>query len=112
LWAAEQTLRSGACAAVLLWLPSVAARAVRRLQLAAEAGGAFMALVLPQAGSPAQSPAALRLQIGPAPQGVAVSVRKRRGGRPGATVILECPTDAVAGPGSAESATGGAAVGG
>lgn len=110
LWAAEQTLRSGACAAVLVWLPSIAARAVRRLQLAAEAGGVFMALLLPQAGSPAQSPAALRLHIGPAPLGVAVSVRKRRGGRPGVTAIVEYPTGAVAGCGVAESATGGAAV--
>jgi len=111
-WSAEQTLRSGACAAVLLWLPSVGAPAVRRLQLAAETSGAFMALLVPQAGSPAQLPAALRLQIKSAPQGVAVSVRKRRGGWPGADVIVEYPTGAVAGPGVAESAAGGAAVGG
>lgn len=111
-WAAEQALRGGACAAVLLWLPAIAARAVRRLQLAAEAGGAFMALLLPQGGSPAQSPAALRLQLKAVPQGVAVSVRKRRGAWAGASVIVEYPTGAVAGPAIAESAAGGPADGG
>lgn len=111
-WAAEQTLRSGACAAVLLWLPTIASRAVRRLQLAAEASGAFMALLLPPAGSPAQSPAALRLDIKPSSHGVAVSVRKRRGGRAGASVIVEYPDGAVAGCAVAGIAAGGPAVGG
>lgn len=111
-WAAEQTLRSGACAAVLLWLPATTGRAVRRLQLAAEASGAFMALLLPQAGSPAQSPAALRLEVKPSSCGVAVSVRKRRGGRAGACVIVECPDRAMAGCAVAGIAAGGVAVSG
>ncbi len=108
-WAAEQTLRSGACAAVLLWLPSVSARAVRRLQVAAEASGAFMALLLPPDGSPLNSPAALRVQLAPAPRGIAVRVRKRRGSWPGPPLIVEYPPGVVAGPVSAGTGAGGAA---
>ena len=40
LWAAEQALSSGVCAAVLLWLKGTDDRWLRRLKLAAEAGGA------------------------------------------------------------------------
>lgn len=97
-WAAEQSLRSGACAAVLLWLPSISARAVRRLQLAAAASGSFMALLLPPDGIPANSPAALRVQLAPAPQGIAVHVQKRPGGWPAAPLVVEYPPGVVAGP--------------
>lgn len=108
-WAAEQTLRSGACAAVLLWLPSVSTRAVRRLQLVAAASGAFMALLLPSDGSPANSPAALRVQLAPAPQGIAVHVHKRPGGWPAAPLVVEYPSGVVAGPVSAGTGARGAA---
>ena len=37
LWAHEQALRSGACEVALAWLPRASPRAIRRLQLAAEA---------------------------------------------------------------------------
>lgn len=112
-WAAEQTLRSGACAAVLLWLPAIGPRAMRRLQLAAEAGHAFIVVLLPLAGSPASSPAALRLQLSPALRGVAVRVRKRRGAWPSsAPLIVEYPSGVVAGSGVAGIAAGGLADGG
>src|SRR3984893_15601635 len=39
LWAAEQALGSGVCAAVLLWLKGTDDRWLRRLKLAGEAGG-------------------------------------------------------------------------
>src|ERR1700753_1694876 len=48
LWAAEQALSSGVCAAVLLWLKGTDDRWLRRLKLAAEAGGSLGALVFPQ----------------------------------------------------------------
>lgn len=38
LWAAEQCLRAGCCAAVLVWARTATATALRRLQLAAETG--------------------------------------------------------------------------
>ena len=44
LWAAEQAMRSGACAAVLFWLPSDEYAWLRRLQMAAEAGRAMAVL--------------------------------------------------------------------
>ena len=41
LWAAEQALASGVCAAVLVWLKGSDDRWLRRLKLAAEEGGAL-----------------------------------------------------------------------
>ncbi|WP_241382633.1 translesion DNA synthesis-associated protein ImuA [Pseudomonas aeruginosa] len=41
LWAAEQCLRSGSCAAVLCWPQQADDRALRRLQVAAESGQAL-----------------------------------------------------------------------
>jgi hypothetical protein len=48
LWAAEQALSSGVCAAVLLWLKGTDDRWLRRLKLAAEAGGALGVLFRPE----------------------------------------------------------------
>jgi len=65
LWAAEQCLRSGACAAVLCWPYRPDDRALRRLQVAAETGHAcgFALRPVPAAANP--SPAALRIIIEP-----------------------------------------------
>lgn len=90
-WAAEQLLREGA-AAVLLWSDAQEDRALRRLQLAAEAGKACaflyrQALTLNQA-----SPAAVRIALSPAEDGVGVDLAKVRGGRPGRlTLPLRAP---------------------
>lgn len=79
LWAAEQCLRSGCCAAVLCWPQQADDRALRRLQVAAETGQtlAFAYRPLKEAMNP--SPAALRiaLEAQPAPQ---LRVLKCRGG--------------------------------
>lgn len=63
LWAAEQCLRSGACAAVLCWPQRPDDRALRRLQVAAETGHScgFALRPLREAANP--SPAALRVAI-------------------------------------------------
>lgn len=63
-WAAEQLLRGGACAAVLLWSGEDDAQVLRRLQLAAEAGGALAVLYRPLQAAQRVSPAALRLRVG------------------------------------------------
>ena len=90
LWSAEQALRSGACGAVLVWPTRVHPRRLRRLQLAAESGGAW-ALLFHRAGtSDDGSPASLRLRVVPGADGLAVEVLKCRG-RPGARV--EIPLD-------------------
>ena len=86
LWAAEQALASGTCAAVLLW-PRPVDRIIdhttsRRLQLAAARGHSqaflfrtFRALLQPSA-------AALRLKLEAGTQGTDVGILKSRGGRP------------------------------
>jgi protein ImuA len=80
LWAAEAALRSGSCAAVLAWPSGMNERALRKLQLAAETGKAWGVYFTPAAAAPSTSPAALRLHLVPADDGVSVHIVKRRGG--------------------------------
>src|ERR1700761_7753545 len=61
LWAAEQALSSGVCAAVLLWLKGTDDRWLRRLKLAAEAGRALGVLFRPGRHRFESSPASLRM---------------------------------------------------
>lgn len=90
-WAAEQTLRSGACGAVLAWLNMKTAdeRRMRRLQLAAETGLALGVLFRPASAAEERSPAALRLRLEPSEHGLAVHILKRRGGHLGKPVVLD-----------------------
>jgi len=90
LWSAEQALRSGACGAVLVWPTRVHQRRLRRLQLAAESGGAWALLFHREGTSDDGSSASLRLRVVPGADGLAVEVLKCRG-RPGARV--EIPLD-------------------
>ena len=87
LWSAEQALCSGVCGAVLAWSTRVHQRRLRRLQLAAESGGAW-ALLFRRKVSPGDgSPASLRLRVEPAAGGLVVEVLKCRG-RSGARVEI------------------------
>jgi hypothetical protein len=63
LWAAEQALRSGVCGAIALWLGHAETNALRRLQLAAEAGRSLAVLYRPLAHAGQASPAALRIAL-------------------------------------------------
>lgn len=78
LWAAEQCLRSAACAAVLCWPQKADDRALRRLQVAAETGQClgFAFRDLRQARNPSPAPLRLLLEDGQ------VRVLKCRGGLP------------------------------
>ncbi len=82
LWAAEQCLRSGSCAAVLCWPQRINDRGLRRLQLAAATGESlgFACRSLREADNP--SPAALRLALDAWPR--QVRVLKSRGAMPAA----------------------------
>jgi protein ImuA len=80
LWAVEQALRSGACSAVLAWPAAIEPTALRRLQLAAEAGAALAIVFRAPEVAAESSPAALRLRVQPAADGWLVEVLKRRGG--------------------------------
>lgn len=80
LWSAEQLLRSGTFAAVLVWLPQATSTQLRRLQLAAETGGSCWALAYrPEHTAGQSSPAALRLQW----DNLHLRVLKCRGSNPG-----------------------------
>ncbi len=83
LWAAEQTLSSGVCAAVLLWLKGTDDRWLRRLKLAAEAGGALGVLFRPERHRFESSPAALRLLLTQGEHAPHLELLKVQGGRPG-----------------------------
>jgi hypothetical protein len=98
LWAAEQALRSGACGAVLGWFPGADERALRRLQLAAETGGACGLLFGSVHDAARSSPVALRLRLERSPRGLAVRILKRRGGPAAAPVLLDPDHHAVAEP--------------
>lgn len=63
LWAAEQCLRSAACAAVLCWPHQADDRAFRRLQVAAETGQCLGFVFRDAKHARNPSPAALRVQI-------------------------------------------------
>jgi hypothetical protein len=80
LWAAEQALRGGACAVVLLWPPAIDDRAQRRLQLAAEEGGSLAVAFSPAGRVIRPTFAALRLRVWPDQGRLRVHVLKRRGG--------------------------------
>lgn len=77
VWAFEQTLRSGACAAVVGWPQRVNHHALRRLQVASDTGQTLGFAVRDVRHADNASPAALRLEIGVDRQ---VRVRKCRGG--------------------------------
>jgi hypothetical protein len=83
LWAAEQALSSGVCAAVLLWLKGTDDRWLRRLKLAAEAGGSLGVLFRPARHRFESSPANLRLSLSRGELGARVDLLKVQGGRPG-----------------------------
>jgi len=83
LWAAEQALGSGVCAAVLLWLKGTDDRWLRRLKLAAEAGGALGVLFRPERHRFESSPASLRLVVTKGEHETRLDLIKVQGGRPG-----------------------------
>jgi hypothetical protein len=83
LWAMEQALRSGACAAVLGWVGAVDGNALRRLKLAAEEGASLGVLFRPPGCRAESSPAALRILLEPrAGGGLDLEILKSRGGAP------------------------------
>lgn len=82
LWAMEQALGSGACAAVLGWAGAADATALRRLALAAEEGQSPGFLFRPQAHRAEPTPAALRLALTAQDGSLDIEILKTRGGMP------------------------------
>jgi len=89
LWAAEQALNSGVCAAVLLWLKGSDDRWLRRLKLAAEAGGALGVLFRPERHRFESSPATLRLLMTQGRSSTHLELIKVQGGQPGPVALGE-----------------------
>lgn len=79
LWAAEQVLKNGACAALLCWLPQARPESLRRLHLAAQAGATLFFCLRPERALAQASPAPLRLALAPAGDALRVDIVKRRG---------------------------------
>ncbi|MGO1502799.1 MAG: translesion DNA synthesis-associated protein ImuA [Marinobacter sp.] len=84
LWTLENCLRSPVTGLVMAWPSRLAARDIRRLQLAAEAGSNVCVLFRERRYAEQNSPAALRLELEPDDQqSLKVNVIKRRGSWPG-----------------------------
>lgn len=97
LWAAEQSLRCRSFGAVLAWPATIRDREVRRLQLAAEAGGSTGFLYRSVDAAREASPAALRLKLRrAASNALLIDVLKCRGGRSGQSVKVEAPCSGCA----------------
>jgi cell division inhibitor SulA/protein ImuA len=89
LWAFEQTLGSGASDIALAWAArSPRARAIRRLQLAAERGKTLGVLFRPQRAAQESSAAVLRLAVEPKPGGARITLLKSRGGARGSIEVV------------------------
>ena len=94
LMAMELALKTGACSAVLGWLPEtrLGFSELRRLLIAARQGGAWGSLFRPANTLRNASAAELRLRLHPGCEGsLRVDIVKRRGGWPLADVQLAFP---------------------
>lgn len=89
LWAVEQALRSGTCAAVLAWPGQLSNRQLRRLQLATESGATWGILFRPGAMAGHASPAAIRLRVQGHPSGTTLEFLKLRNGNAGQKLQLD-----------------------
>ena len=83
LWAVEQALSSGTCAAVLLWPNILDDVASRRLQLAAKKGQSWAIAFRPFNAQSQISAAKLRIRMDVSAEGTHLNIFKICGGRPG-----------------------------
>lgn len=83
LWALEQALRAGTCAAVLGWPGALEDTAARRLQLAAEAGGCLGFLFRAPEARQESSFASLRLALASERGGLSLEMLRCQGSWPG-----------------------------
>ncbi|WP_097461887.1 translesion DNA synthesis-associated protein ImuA [Mangrovitalea sediminis] len=91
LWGMDQALRSQACGLVLAWPDQPRPGDLRRLQLAAADGGSSAFIMRKESDTQQASPAALRLQLRPHPDGLSITILKRRGSWAGAEHVLRLP---------------------
>jgi cell division inhibitor SulA len=89
LWAMNQALHTGACSAVIGWPASITEQAIRRLQLASEAGQALGVYFARPGAAMRTSPVPYRLRIGGSIDNIRIEVLKRRGGNPASPIHIE-----------------------
>ncbi|MGE5097022.1 MAG: translesion DNA synthesis-associated protein ImuA [Betaproteobacteria bacterium] len=93
LWAAEQSLKSGACGAVLLWIAEGTRHDdyawLRRLQMASEAGRAMAVFFRPSSAERLSTPAHLRVLVSREEGQLRIRIPKRRGPPLEAPVALD-----------------------
>jgi len=80
LWTAEQCLKSGVCANILLWQDELEIHQVKRLQVASEQGACPLFILKPNMLNRLSLPVSLSLKLQGHKQGVSVEVLKRKGG--------------------------------
>ncbi|MCQ3829341.1 translesion DNA synthesis-associated protein ImuA [Microbulbifer elongatus] len=97
LWAAEQSLQSGACGALIQWQnrETPADKDLRRLQVAARDGDCLHFHFRPGSCAQTPSPAALRLQLKSDGEQLALHLFKQLSGRSGQRVHLARNPDLV-----------------
>lgn len=98
MWAAEQTLRSGSCGAVLLWANHIRPEHLRRLNLAAQTAETLFFVMRPLTAALDPSVSSLRLGVRPAPGGVDIEFVKRRGPQRDEPLFLPLPGHGYARP--------------
>jgi protein ImuA len=78
LWAATQALKQEGIGAVLVWLPTVRADKIRRLQVAAQESNALAFLIRPVEAARQSSPAPLRMICEPSLPANAQTINRRQ----------------------------------
>lgn len=78
-WAAEQILLKGGYGALLFWAHPCQHAHLRRLHLAAQHSQTLFCVIRPEHCAQQASPALLRIQLARVPQGLRLSILKRRG---------------------------------
>jgi len=89
LWVMEQALRSGIFTAVFGWFADIDTHALRRLQLAAEAGMCWASIYRPARFASTASPAALRIHIEPGKGETLLHILRNRYG-PVGSLSVQC----------------------
>jgi cell division inhibitor SulA len=87
LWVMEQALRSGIFTAVFGWFADIDTHALRRLQLAAEAGMCWASIYRPARFASTASPAALRIHIEPGKDETLLHILRNRYGPVGSLSV-------------------------
>lgn len=91
LWACEQALREIPEGVVLSWPENIRFATLRRLQLAAQSQRAIAFMFRPEIAASAASPAALRLRLNSANDGMHIEILKCRGHSPAEPLLLQQP---------------------